>query len=469
MRFDELFIKKTVPSVSIQGSLPENPHFVVDSRRVSAGDIFVAIPGSRVDGHEFAVSALEKGAWGVLINRDQQEKLMPLMKPLKPRLVIVVDDTVSALIDLANCWRSLFSIPIVAITGSVGKTSTKEIVAAIVRAAGINALVNEGNQNTKIGVSLNILRMRPEHHVAIFEVGISKRGEMAELAQLIRPTIGVITTVGHSHMEGLGSLHDIALEKRDLFKCFTEQNIGVVNGDIPQISTVSYPHPVVRFGLKTINQVQARKIKMAGSSVSFVLKIYKEKYSIVLPHGHMGSVLNSLAATVVAHLLGVPHQVIVAAIAKPLAIPGRFERKQMGDSTTGIIINDCYNASPESMKAALIAFEHMETPAQKIAVLGDMLELGVNSPFWHRQLGRFIRKVPSLNRLILVGSLVQWTKKTLPIGLAVELVPTWQDAVSLLDYYIKQDESLVLVKGSRGMALDNLVDACTRSTAQEKS
>src|SRR5690606_28378310 len=155
---------------------------------------------------------------------------------------IAVPDTLQGLIRLAMAWRDQFSYPVIGITGSVGKTSTKEMIVNICKKANINYVASHGNQNTKIGLALNILRMREKHNVALFEVGISKRGEMVQLARMMKPTSAVITSIGHSHMEGLGSLSDIALEKRSIFHCFTEESIGIINGDIPMLSDIGYTH-----------------------------------------------------------------------------------------------------------------------------------------------------------------------------------------------------------------------------------
>ncbi len=261
-------------------------------------------------------------------------------------------------------------------------------------------------------------------------------------------------------MEGLGSLTDIALEKRAIFNFFTEQSIGIINGDQPILATVSYLHPVVKFGQKTTNQIQARKVRISGSHINFTLKIYQKKYSVSIKSAHAGVVQNALAAASVATLLGVEDQVIVRAIQEPPVVKQRFEVKKM-TKALGTMIDDCYNASPESMKAALLAFQQFESRSPKIAVLGDMLGLGVNSPFWHRQLGRFLRKVPSLQRVILVGTLVEWTEKTAPLQVSVERVPSWQDAISHLQKEL-QTEAVILVKGSNAMGLSNLVDHFTK-------
>lgn len=461
IQFDAQFVKHALPNASIvSNNFPANAQFSIDTRTLQPGDIFIALTGVQVDGHSYIAQALKQGASGIIIETAKKDILNKLDAQLLGKiLVIVVADTMQALIQLAVEWRSRFDIPVIAITGSVGKTSTKEMLANILTLNGNNFLVSQGNQNTRLGVSLNILKMRPEHQMAILEVGISKRGEMAELSRLLRPTNAIITTVGHAHMEGLGSLTDIALEKRDIFKSFTEKSIGIVNGDLPILANVSYQHPVIKFGSKTTNQIQARKIRLTSSQASFVMKIYKEKFNVVVNKPHAGIVFNALAATAAAQLLGVPNKIIVQGVQTPLAINGRFEQCPLQENK-GVIINDCYNANPESMKAALLAFQNIQTSAQKIAVLGDMLELGVNSPFWHRQLGRFLRKVPSLRQVILVGDMVKWTKKTAPVGVSIEMVPDWGSAVKILENKLDK-ESLVLVKGSQGMGLRNLVTTFT--------
>jgi UDP-N-acetylmuramoyl-tripeptide--D-alanyl-D-alanine ligase len=459
MRFDKSFITKTLPDMSIAfGHFPENATFSIDSRDIKPGDIFVALKGRKYDGHEFVAEALKKGASGAIIAESKKDVLNSL-KNLETKLILLVKDPLEVLVRLAAQWRQQFNYPVIAITGSVGKTSTKEFLAQIMSFTGKKYLVSHGNQNTRIGLALNMLRMRKEHELAIFEVGISKRGEMAELANLLRPTSAAITNIGHQHMDGLGSLNDIALEKRDVFKYFTEDSIGIINGDQPILAHVSYQHPVIKFGSKTTNQIQARKMRVSGSHISFVLKIYKKKYSIVLDHPHVGAVFNVLTATAAAHWLGVSDEVIIAAIQKPCVVESRFEERVI-NGARGMLINDCYNANPESMKAALLAFQQIETKSPKIAVLGDMLGLGVNSPFWHRQVGRFLRKVPSLTKVILVGNLVSWVKKTAPVGLRVEIVASWQEAKQKIELEL-DTKPAVLVKGSLAMGLGNLVAALT--------
>jgi len=454
MQFNEHFIQSALHDVQMKGTLVGDVvGFSVDSRSIELGEIFVALQGSQTDGHNFIAQALTKGA-GVIVAAEKASLLDAYAHLLKNKLLIIVADPLQALFTLAREWRAQFNVPIMAVTGSVGKTSTKEQLALILRFAGKKYLISQGNQNTIIGACLNILRLRSWHEGAILELGVNKRAEMERIVSIVKPTSALITNIGHCHMEGIGSLHDIALEKRDVFKYFLQDSIGIINGDSPLLSTVSYPHPMIRFGSKTTNQIQARKIRVAGGHISFVLKIYKAKFQVLINHPHISAVFNLLGATAAAYLLGVPVEQIVAAIKQPFVVSERFEICKPALSK-GIIINDAYNANPESMKASLLAFQQLETHAPKVAVLGDMLELGVNSPFWHRQLGRFLRKVPSLKHLVLVGTMVKWAKKTLPATVSVQLVPSWQDAVSIVREHLDRD-SMVLVKGSLGTGLREL-------------
>ncbi len=463
MQFDRQFVHRVIPEASIvYDGFPSEALFSVDSRTIQAGELFVALQGHQTDGHLFIKEVLERNAAGLIINNGQSSCIDGYRTQLEHKLVITVPDTMDALTRLASAWRSQFTYPIIGITGSVGKTTTKEMVASICAQQDISYLVSQGNQNTRIGISLNILRMRPWHQVGIFEIGINKRHEMAELALLVRPTIAVITNIGHCHMEGLGSLYNIAIEKRDIFSCFTESNIGIVYGDQSLLARVSYNHPTIKFGSKVTNHIQARRVKQIDDSIHFLLKIYKERRPVIINSLTMSSVNNILAAASVAYVLGIPIDTIVKAIEKPPVVTGRFEMLHLANDK-GTIIHDAYNANPESMKSALLAFEHIKTNAKKIAIIGDMLELGSNSPFWHRQLGRFLRKIRSLDHVILVGESVEWMKKTLPIRLSVHHVLQWQDAIAILDDMM-HEKSMILVKGSLGMGLRNLVNRVTHLT-----
>jgi UDP-N-acetylmuramoyl-tripeptide--D-alanyl-D-alanine ligase len=462
MRFNQQFVTSVVPEARFYGTHTQDfTAASLDSREVKKGELFIALEGTKDDGHTYVEEALKKGAICLMINHAKEDIVLKKIdkNTLEKVFIISVPDTHKATVSLAAAWRSLFTIPVIGITGSIGKTTTKEMIANIARLHGMKYIASRGNQNTTLGLSLNIFRLRPEHQLAILEMGISKRGEMARMVELARPTIGIITCIGHSHMEGLGSLADIANEKREIFKHFKEDNIGIIHGDQVILSQIAYRHPIIRFGSKTTNQVQARKIQPNTTNTSFVLKLYKERFNIVLDSTNTSRVFNALAAAAAGYLLGIPSKTIIQGIQEPLIIEGRFQSTLL-KADKGILIDDAYNASPESMKAALLAFEKVESKGQKIAVLGDMLELGVNSPFWHRQLGRFLRKVPSLNHVILVGDLVKWTKDTVPVGITFEHVPTWKEATESLKKRLDRGAA-ILVKGSLGMQLKNLVGELT--------
>ena len=457
MYFDEHFIQGALPDFTIiNNHFPSDARFSIDSRTLKKGEIFVALSGQQTDGHKYIKQALDNGAAGIIIAEEKKDLLQNVQQEIKNKLVITVPDPFKALVRLAKAWRSQFNYPVIAITGSVGKTSTKMILANIVSLQHEQFLVSTGNENTQLGVALNMLKMRRNHTLSIFEVGISKRGEMAVIAEMLRPTNAVITCIGHSHMEGLGSLADIALEKRDIFKYFTEESVGIINGDQSLLAHVGYIHPVIKFGAKTINQVQARKIVKKEGCIEFLLKLYKQKYIIRLNQSHEGAVFNCLAAASVAHLIGISADLIAKGLTMPLTISNRFEPLRLA-ICDGTVISDCYNANPESMKNALLAFENLQASGKKIAVLGDMLELGVTTPFWHRQLGRFLRKTPSVSHIILVGDFVKWTHKTIPVGLSCELVSTWQEAAQRLKNHVGTS-SVVLVKGSHAVGLTHLVE-----------
>lgn len=459
MQLDLDFISKVLGDAHIHnGPFPQDSMFRVDTRTVQSGDVFVALKGKRVDGHDFLKEALERGASGfILANRRKEELLGIYGRVLSEKHLLFVDDPLQALIDLAKHWRSLFTYPVVAITGSVGKTTTKEMVRNILKLTDRQHFVSSGNQNTLIGVSLNILKMRSHHQSAVFEVGISERGVMKELVKLLRPTYALITKVGHSHMQGLGDLASVSKQKRDVFSCFTERDIGVINGDQEELTKISYLHPVIRFGYKTTNQIQARKVIVSHNMITFTAKIYDEKYSVVLSGCHEGRVITALAAISVGYLLKIPNELLVKGVEQPVMINGRFQVLPHS-SLNSTLINDSYNSNPDSAKASLLAFQSYETEKQKIAVLGDMLGLGIETDFWHRQLGRFLAKITNLEHVVLIGEHVKQMQKTLPLGLKSSLFATSDDAYECLKNMLLEKNKVFLFKGSNAIKVSDLVD-----------
>lgn len=462
MQLDIQFLASVLsPDAIVSCVTPEEILFSLDSRTIQPGEIFVALKGAQCDGHDFIKDALHNGAGGIVIKKSKVQGILTALTPEERSslVIIAVDDPFAAMLQLARAWRALWTMPVVGITGSVGKTSTKELVALITQEAGLNYFVSRANQNVLISAAINMLHVRAEHDGAIFEIATSKRGDVRAIGELVKPTIAAVTSVGHQHMDEIGSLADIAFEKRGIFSALEEHNIGVIHGDQPLLKAVSYKHPVMWVGLKSFNQIQARKIRITGDEITFILKMYGNKYPVLLRQAHEGRIMNVLTAAGIAHLLKIDDETIVRAVQQPLQVPGRFERCMMQHGS-GTIINDTYNANPESVKAALLAFEKIKVDAQtrKIVVLGDMRGLGQNAPFWHRQIGRFLRKVPSLSHLILVGTEIAWIKKTAPHHLSIDMVATWQEAVELLRP-LTLDPTLILVKGSRTLHLEHIVNS----------
>ncbi len=443
--------------------------FCIDSRNIESGQIFVALKGERVDAHEFIENVLGKNVSGLLVNKEWLEKLDKLdQKLLKNKIVIAVNDSLVSLKLLAIAWRKQFSYPVIGVTGSVGKTSTKEMLFHIFNTGNISAFASFKNQNTAIGLSLNILKMRKEHKFAIFEMGISHTGEMEELADILRPDIGVITYISHAHTDGLGSIEDIAKEKLKIFKFFESKNVGIICGDKDVLTKDFYPHfPLITFGKKTKNNIHARLIKITAAQedifgpnnflTKFDLKIYSKKYKAVILGNHEGLINNALAATAVCTFLQIDAKIILKALATYKSFEGRYETIELKDKKA-FLINDCYNASPESMKAAIKAFSLMHCKGKKIAVIGDMLELGSTEIFWHKLIGRFLIKSLDIDYLILVGKLAHLISKTAPVVIKTKKVENWKQAKDFLSELLdKNSDSLVLLKASHSIGLENIV------------
>ncbi len=435
----------------------------IDSRSLAAGDLFVALPGIRYHGREFARDVVVKGASGIMCDSSSYEIIKAVCgKSLDGLLMIVVDEVEHALGLLAKAWRAEFDCPMVAITGSIGKTTTKELIGSILIADHKPAFVAYKNQNNYLGVSMNLLNMKKAHEIGVFELGTSARGEIKVLADMVRPTIAIVTAVAHAHGEGIGSIQDIAFEKLSIFTYLRDQDIGIVCGDFSLLNDICCSHPVARFGRKIKNQVQARKIKIeqdhhGRAVITFTLKWYDQRARIQLPSSHEGLVMNVLGASTIAYMLGISFESVLQGIASYRGVENRFQECLLRNNQ-GTLINDCYNASPESMKAALLALDEMTFQGKKIAVLGDMFELGEKELYWHRQIGRFLKNLDTIVDFVLVGERSRLIAKTAPPGISFIFANDWQEATSLVSDYLKRDNpSLVLVKASRGMHLDKMV------------
>lgn len=436
-----------------------------DSRSVVQESVFFALKGQTLDGHDFILQALNAGACALVISKDLKscsgKVTQQLIDSLRNHLVIFVPDTYAALVDMAKAWRATFDFPVVGITGSLGKTSTKEILRSILEQTEIPFYISAKNQNTFIGLCANILNVESSCKAAAFEVGISELGEMSVKADILSPTIALITKISYSHISQFGNLQNVAYEKRQLFKNFRDKEIGIIFGDQSILTDAHYAHPIARYGFKTKNHVQAGKIKINtdknGKFVTeFNLRWYGQKAKVKFNSTHQGLLCNALAASTIAYFIKAPLCAVVKGIESYIGFDNRFEPKQLKNNL-GTVISDCYNANPESMKAAISAFDKMNNNGKKIAVIGDMLELGDREIYWHRNLGKILNKADSINSIILVGSLVKYTQGMLLSDSCVTRVSDWQEAEKALLEELKTPNTLVLVKASHGIALDKLV------------
>jgi len=427
----------------------------IDSRDVKKGDLFVAIPGSRVDGHDFVSEAFGRGARAALVSRWPVGTVGE-----GEEAVIQVENTVSALGDLARVQRDRYDIHVVGVTGSVGKTTTKEMVAGVL-ARRYRTLKTEGNYNTEIGLPLTLFRLKPEHEAAVLEMAMRGKGQIRVLCGIARPTLGVITRIGETHLELLKTRDNIAAAKAELLESLPVHGVAVLNGDDPMVRKVAgrAPGRVIFYGTDLRAEVRAKEIQVRedGSS-TFTLITPGGDARVVLPVPGHHNVLNALAAAGVGIALGIPVQDIVEGLAGFASAGMRTEIVRQDGL---VIINDTYNASPTSTRAALHTLSLMGRTRRKVAVLGDMLELGSYTEEGHRLVGETVVR-SGVDLLVVVGELGAIIgERARAVGLPDDKVvfcAHTEEAVRVVPVLVK-DRDVVLVKGSRGMRMERVVQA----------
>lgn len=433
---------------------------VLDSRLVEPGGIFIATRGEHVDGHSFIGQAFDAGALGVICEEA----------PVQPKgAYILVEDSFLALKELAEYYRSQLDIKVVGITGSVGKTSTKEFVASVLSQK-YRVLKTEGNYNNEVGLPLTILRIREDCEVAVLEMGISDFGEMHRLSKIAKPDVCLITNIGQCHLENLGTRDGILKAKTEIFDFMQEGGQICLNGDDDKLVTIrevrgSIP---VFFGGGSNNAVYADNYEnrgLIGSRVQIHIKGFAGydacsfEAEIPLPGEHM--LYNALAATAAGMLFGLTAEEIQEGIRTVKAVDGRSHVIRTDRLT---LIDDCYNANPVSMKAALDLLhmtelsEVFEGRARKVAVLGDMFELGTDEAALHREVGVYAAN-KQIDVLVCVGNLCRHMYEGASKVCSVTSCYYFEDKEALaaqMDTII-QDGDLVLVKASHGMHFEELI------------
>ena len=419
-----------------------------DSRTIIAGDLFVALHGDKFDGSQFVSLAVDKGAVAALVNAESYHgETMPCP-------IVLVKDTRLALGKLSGYWRDQFAIPLVGITGSNGKTTVKEMLAAILReAAGSDdaVLSTQGNFNNDIGMPLTLLKLRKQHQYAVIEMGMNHSGEIDYLTRLASPDVAIINNAGSAHIANLGSLEAIAQAKGEILAGLSKQGIAIINADdhfAPMWHVLAGNHPVIDFAMQAKAAIQAttteadymQLIEVETPSGNF-------KTNLQVPGIH--NACNALAATAAAIALKVKPAVIAAGLDYFSGVAGRLQRR--ATSQGALVIDDSYNANPASLRAAIQVLVKAE--GKKFLVLGDMGELGIEAAKMHAEMGAEARNM-GVDNLFALGELSSYAVKE--FGAGAQHFDSVEALIDALRPELKSD-CTVLVKGSRFMKMERVV------------
>lgn len=432
-------------AIAVNGKLTKNGSFkgvYTDSRKPVAGGLFVAIEGEKFDGHDFIKNAIEDGAAGI-IARKEVDCSVP---------VIYVDDTKQALLDLAAYYRNLFSIPVIGLTGSVGKTTTKEMTALVMQSC-YNTVKTQGNLNNDIGMPMTIFNIDESTQAAVIEMGMNHKGEISRLTAVSRPDVGIITNIGVSHIENLGSRKNILNAKLEILEGMKKGSCLVANGDNDLLSQIeNNDYNIIFFGIENEKcQVKAVDIENGAEGTLCNVLYNDKKYPMFVPVSGIHNVYNALAAFTAGVCMGIEPEIAADSIKN--YVPAGMRQKTVNKN--GIVfIEDCYNASPDSVKAGINALTSIGAK-RTIAVLGDMLELGEYSKTAHCQCGQYAAE-KNVDILFAYG---EQSINTADSAKGVKEIYHFTDAEKMAE---KITEVLsvgdgILFKASRGMKLENVI------------
>ncbi len=419
-----------------------------DTRTIENGALFVALRGERFDGHEYVDEAIKKGASAAMLESAVESSI--------PQ--VIVQDTEQALGELAAYWRRQFNFPVVAVTGSNGKTTVKEMIGHILR-TNAQTSVSKGNFNNPIGLPLSLLKLRQSHQFAVVEIGMNQIGEIERLAQLAQPTVSVITNAGAAHLENLVSIEQVAVEKGKIIESLGKHGVAVLNADSPHYAhwqATAAKRKIVSFGFSDQADVSAQHVALKfASKIQIQSPVGTVEVELQLAGDH--NVINALAASAVGIALEVPLSQIKAGLESMRAVAGRLQLRQ--HFRGGPLIDDTYNANPNSVAAALSYISRLS--GDRRLVLGDMFELGAKGEKYHREVGRLARG-SGIGRLYALGELSASAAQEFGRG-AIH----FSDRDSLLrELGTDLDATTtVLIKGSRGMKMDEIADfLCVRES-----
>ncbi len=445
--------------------------FSIDSRTLEPGELFIALPGQRTDGHRFLAEAFARGASGALV---RAEALADLPAGIGQNL-IAVDDTLRALQQAARAYRDCFvgarhAVPLlVAITGSAGKTTTKELLTHILRLAGRRVYGSPGNYNSEIGLPLALLNMPAETEVGVLELALQRPGEISQLARILKPTLGLITTIGDAHLGFFRDREELAEAKWELITALSPEDLAVLNSDCPLLAErlARAPCRVLSYAIDD-SRASTRASAIDDSSLEGLRFTRRGRgmprpYTVQTRLLGRANVYNVMAAAAVAEALGVDAPTMQRAMAsfEPMAHRLQLQRSER----FGWLLDDSYNASPQATREALQTLARLSVPSyQKVFVFGGMLELGEHSAQAHRAIAAEIAHLKAIDRFFGLGELAAETGRTLRAEYAwpaerVKLAKSLAELVDAIARELPQQKNLVLIKGSRAMELDLLVEA----------
>ena len=429
-----------------------------DSRSIAPGCLFIPLEGERFDGHSFISAALEAGAAGCLTARERESYL-------PGKFYVKVRSTQRALWELARYYRNLFPIPFVAVTGSVGKTTTKDMTAAVLGAK-FCVHKTEGNFNNDIGVPLTLLKLEKRHQVCVVELGMDHAGEIDNLARLVEPDMALITNIGDAHIENLGSRKNIFKAKCEIFPHLKKNGLAVLNGDDPMLAALrgTLPQRTVFVGRDEGLDYTARDLSSDGAGHLFCrVRTPRSQFEVNIPALGSHMIYPTLMAAAVAEALGMAPDEIIRGIGAFL--PTKMRMNIVRCKGDIVILNDAYNANPQSMRAAAAVLGDAQG-RRKVAVVGDMKELGPGSEQFHRAVGGYFAQ-SGADRLIAVGDLARFMAEgAREAGLEqADYFPTLDAAKNALSRELRAGVT-ILVKASRSMAFEKIVDYLLENVPQ---
>ncbi len=438
----------------------------IDSRRIKTGEIFFAIKGDRFDGHDYIADALGKGASGAVL-REIPEAVQS--SHLKRKPLIVVADTITALGDLASFWRKKQAKETIAISGSCGKTTTKEMLASILSLS-MDVLKTEGNFNNHIGLPLTMLRMSENHDVGVFEVGVSQRGEMRRLGEILSPDMALLTNIGEAHLADLKNVNVVAGEKMELFRSLKKEGTMIINMDDPLIASMAgeLKRRRITYGTDKNADVVLKSYVLNEDNGSHAEPVKGTEFLVSVRgrecKGRLNAIgkpnlLNALSAIAAATALNIECEQIMEGLRRFVPLKGRMQIISLNNGIK--MIDDTYNANPSSVEHSLKTLLQVKCKGKRLAVLGDMLDLGDETARAHREIGKLVSAL-EVDHLFLVGKYgAELAKSAIEGGMdlnRVKVVGKKEDVVSeLMD--VLEEKDCILVKGSRGMKMEDIVES----------